>query len=513
MDFYSKLSELNAYSLLNNIPYEIINFHNSDLVDSFIRDILLYNKKVLIYGDYDPDGAMCALQWIEFFKFLGHRNFIIYNYFQRMHTLDPLSVETAINNKVDYIIINDAGSGALSEFKRLQSRGIKCILLDHHKTENTYRDYPDNVAIINTTIENDLEGQINKYQVSAGGLVYLVLDRYLRKYKNKTYKKLACLALVSLYSDSMDMSNPINRSIYYEAISSPTDEYPDFFYDYLNEYVIVSRRFFEWILVPRLNALFRAERFNLLNRYLFSKREFMHKEEISAIVSDVIEFHGLSSEIVKKISDIVDYSLDFKNFVIADLNTVNGRIDYGALRIENYTGLVANNLAGRFGKPCICLYSNGNVIKGSFRDLQSRDFLSKFRIFSDSNGHPPAFGIRVDSYKFRDFIKNLNRLDNYLKNMDGKKEVITIKDYNPSPNSELLIDMAKYNEFSGSVSAPLALIEKRITGDMNCNKDKYGNYNYKWGNYRIKSSNRLRVGSTVLLKPTKGKDITLFVIS
>ena len=176
------------YNLLRPVPYKALTFYNTAKVNAFLLDIVKNNRSVFIYGDYDPDGLFCALSAHDSLKLLGCTKVRIYKYKKRTHMLDDLAVTECIQAMPDYCIICDTGSSELDKLETLVSYGIKVIILDHHNTIYKYSDfenvgsestnsfiqqneildgsidryesrYLSPVAIINTTIENQLEGK------------------------------------------------------------------------------------------------------------------------------------------------------------------------------------------------------------------------------------------------------------------------------------------------------------------------------------------------------------------
>ena len=65
IDFYDKLAELGVQDILNHEPYVSPDFVGWTFVNNFLLEIVTASKigkkvKVLVYGDYDVDGLMCA---------------------------------------------------------------------------------------------------------------------------------------------------------------------------------------------------------------------------------------------------------------------------------------------------------------------------------------------------------------------------------------------------------------------------------------------------------------------
>ena len=201
-NFYNVIYEMENYNLLRPVPYKALTFYNTAKVNAFLLDIVKNNRSVFIYGDYDPDGLFCALSAHDSLKLLGCTKVRIYKYKKRTHMLDDLAVTECIQAMPDYCIICDTGSSELDKLETLVSYGIKVIILDHHNTIYKYSDFENvgsgsansfspassdevshsPVAIINTTIENQLEGK-KVYELSAGALTFVSLTHLQRALK------------------------------------------------------------------------------------------------------------------------------------------------------------------------------------------------------------------------------------------------------------------------------------------------------------------------------------------
>ena len=160
---------------------------NSETIYKMINNIIITNAKVFLYGDYDTDGLMCVKVWEEFFRLIGFTNYKTYCYTERMHNLDPRAVKQAIEEKFEYMIVNDTGSSELGEnglINKLVSFGLKVIVIDHHQTKYVYSDYPKDCATVNSTIENKLCPDKPPILLSAGALCFVISETYVQKFKD-----------------------------------------------------------------------------------------------------------------------------------------------------------------------------------------------------------------------------------------------------------------------------------------------------------------------------------------
>lgn len=512
MEFYKHLKENKIYDFLEHTEYVSPVIVKYDKFKEFVTDILITNRKVLLYGDYDPDGLMCILEWKAFFNKFSYYNYDIFKYRSRTHKVDEFAIRSAIEGKYDYIIINDAGSGDMSNIKKLIAFGVKVIIVDHHQTMYSYKNYPEECVIVNSVLENKYNKERRFKQpeliVSAGALVFILLEKILTDYR-KPGKELSAYALCSFYADCVDMSSEINRGIYHMATNLYSDDLPVEIRAFLNKYTSFTRRFIEFHMTPKINSAFRSERFEDLNN-VFLTKDFITENKVLEVVESLSQLHAKSATMADTATDII-YFEHVGDFVVGNLNTVNEHINISENRLYNFTGLIANKLADRFKKPAVVYCGNSGNVKGSFRDTLGRNYLNTFKVFSESEGHNAAFGIKLNVFEVPDFLRHLKEFGNNEEAKLVTNEPIKVQGYVLPPNLMELNDIAKYNEFAG-ITQPLTVLEVIRTYGIKERPDGYGGYLYKWDSYNIKSRRRIPVGSKILIKPTVGKGLKLYAV-
>lgn len=464
-------------------------FSTDDDVVSTIIHIVENNLRVLVYGDYDPDGAMSALCFKYLFDELGFENYHIYRYKHRVHTIDSNAIQEAITGGYEYFIVCDSGSAQPEESRRLAMMGIKMVILDHHQTPYDYSNF--DAVMINTTIENRTRD--DEVLMSAGALCAITCEKVLERLGNKSLPELSVLALISMYADSINMTTDFARGLYAKATDINPGRIPRIVTAFFGNWDGFNRRGIEYTFSPRISALFRAERFDLLNKYLFTEGKTYE------LADQIKDLHGLHIGEVNKAADIIE-RVQLKNFVVGDLRSAAADLKFSDKILPNYTGLVANKLADKYGKCAIVYCDSGVQIKGSLRDQFGRDFLSLFKNFSNCGGHNSAFGINIDYHEYEKFSSYLETLDRNYENSGVSNKPITVDHNRSEPDPELLQNIAFYNEFSGN-GAPIALISKFYGEVWKETKYEYRRV-YNWGStYKVSSRMTLRLGNNVLIKP------------
>ena len=500
--FREQLRELGLGEILEPVAYEYPGFTGDERFFAALDDIIKNNKSVLIHPDSDPDGAYSAKIMHKCLAKLGHTNMDIYRLRERSHKLTDMAVNEAIYNKYDYMIILDSSTNDMYNITKLTTYGVIPIVLDHHVGNYDLNLYPKDAIIINTIYENAIRGH-EEFRLCGGGLTFCLVSEYLRR-NNRKYSDLAPYALVALYADCIDMTKGLNRSIYYMATSVPRGELPPDIKYFLEDYAVFSRRFIEFTLVPKINALFRTENLELLNQYLFDNLSYDKNIKLVALIKDL---HSFTREQVLMLTDVVE-KRNLENIVLANLTHSGKAVQLN--KLYNYTGLVANNISTEYGKPCVVLCDTGDYIKASFRDLLSRNYLPIFKQFCNAEGHGAAFAINIPYNTYREFITYLENTVDRKFSIAGVDEPIEVECDSLMPDLELIEDVALFNEFSG-IKVPIAILKKKNNLTCKSSYSKSHPYNYKWGDYNIESSSRLIPGRVIKIKPVKTKSLKLIV--
>lgn len=526
IDFYKRVEENGNLDILRRVSYVTPEFYNWGCVQRFLTEVFsscrrtrTITKRVLVYGDYDVDGAMCAKIMLDGLNSVGVDNVEVFRYQNRTHQLDRLAVQQCIQGQYEYLVVCDTGSSDLILLEKIASLGTKILVLDHHVTSLSYDDFDsNNIAIINTVLENSLieqdmwndscqnDGNFRRnYALSAGALCYVVLRKFFEERELEWDRSIVSYAAISLFSDCMDMSNRLNRAIYYEACRLNRAMLPPLVRLFMNDYNSFCARYVGFWFSPRMNAMFRSENFELLNMLLFDTLtpvdEHFCCDELERIYSEC-------REMVKEVADVIRVD-EMENFVLGDLYSVDRYYNVSENHLANYTGLVANKLAEEYGKTAVVFCKDNSVFKGSVRDPFGRNYLVLFQQICHAAGHASAFGLMIRPFDFDDFISNLKRIDSQFSINTISNEPIIVTIGNEEPDTVLIEDMALYNEFSGQ-NVPTVYIKKLVIGSMREQKTYY-NYKYRWGKYLIQSENRLNFGTYTLLRPTKGLKTKLIV--
>ena len=168
-----KVNQLNGVDQLKGIEEACKLLHQS----------LLEQKRMIIVGDFDADGATSTALIMEALSLLGSKNhhFIVPNRFEYGYGLTPEIVDIAAQQGAEMLVTVDNGISCIAGVKRAKELGLQVIVTDHHLPGHSL---PNADAIVNPN--QDGCPFPSKALAGVGVAFYLMLA--LRKYcREKNY--------------------------------------------------------------------------------------------------------------------------------------------------------------------------------------------------------------------------------------------------------------------------------------------------------------------------------------
>ena len=128
-------SELET-SLIGLIPPEQLT--NSSEMAKLLADAIAQNKKLLVIGDYDADGATATAVAVKGLKSMGANvDFLVPNRFEYGYGLTPEIVQLAATLKPDILITVDNGIASVDGVTAANLLGLQVFITDHHLPSDT----------------------------------------------------------------------------------------------------------------------------------------------------------------------------------------------------------------------------------------------------------------------------------------------------------------------------------------------------------------------------------------
>jgi len=141
----TKLTQVD-YSLKDLIDFALLK--GIDAAAEIVSQAVIENKRLIVVGDFDADGATSCAVMIRSLKAFGLENidYLVPNRFDFGYGLSPQIVDVAAQSKPDLIVTVDNGISSIDGVGRANELGIAVVVTDHHLAADTL---PDAAAIVN----------------------------------------------------------------------------------------------------------------------------------------------------------------------------------------------------------------------------------------------------------------------------------------------------------------------------------------------------------------------------
>jgi len=379
----------------NNIDFEIA----CKIVEKSCED----KEKILIFGDYDVDGACSTALLINFFKSINQScDFYIPDrvndgYGPNIHLLKKL-----IKQKYKLIIFVDCGTNSYEEIDFLNKKKIKSIIIDHHRLQGKI---PNSNSLI-----NPLKGNMYiKYDYFCATTLtfFLIENILLRKKIKKSFKIHDFLILVVLatIADVMPMRK-INRNLCNSGLRTFSRKKIKCFNSILDFFKIKRELSFDdlgYLLCPILNSGGRLNYPQLATSLLICNNE----GKVEIISKKLIQLNDKRKLIEKNyVEKIINKFQDTNDEVI---------FVYEPLINEGIIGIIAARLVERFNKPSFVITHSNKSLKGSARSVENFDLGSIIHnaklnnLILKGGGHKMAAGFTINKDKVNKFKFFLNK--------------------------------------------------------------------------------------------------------
>lgn len=456
-----------------------------------IKRIVTENLSVFIDYDCDPDGYFSAKILVDTFNLLGYTQYTLCRHIMKRHSLTQAYGNSIIREHYDVVFVLDSSTNDMELITSLAEAGSICCVVDHHMCDYMFVDYPPSAIIVNPQIDAKMHPVVYNC-LSAGAITALLCAYTLQsEFGIRPPQDLYLYGVITLYSDIMDLNNEYNIAYIsrFQNTSLISSKLIRLFWD--ERYDHFDRSYISFKLIPRLNALFRTENFELLYKLFFEIEELNLadvKERINVIYADCKTF-------TKKLVDLCTVTL-YEDFAIAVIpKSMNDTL------ARNFTGLVASTLSSNYGVPVMCLHqTTPDKWAGSVRDPFSRDLLSVFKNVCYAAGHRPAFGVEICP---QDLDMITGTLAGELPEVSESASSIIMIDWDAHPEdfkSDLKY-MALFNEFGGQ-GLPVAMGALKIKPNFKIYRDERKLTVYGNSEKFLVFKNTADVGDVMLIKPT-----------
>jgi single-stranded-DNA-specific exonuclease RecJ len=343
------------------------------------------------------------------------------------HNINGL-VET-IPESTKVLIAVDSSSNDVETMKLLSSKGIDCLIIDHHTVtvDNPY-------AIL---VNPQQEGCSYPNKNACGGLLVFKVCQVIDDYMNTYYSnKLDDLPGFALMADMMSMLELENRYYAKQSLKNLHHAglkalFQAMNYDLLN----LSATDFLYGVSPAVTAATRADNIQLAIDFLMCVDD---SDDIKGLAKELVKANEkrkeVQAEALQRLKPTIDESN--KTIIVVDPSLGKGMM-----------GLVAQELSRTFNRPAIVLGEGDteDAYAGSFRGLEDfsmLDLLADCDNVFYTGGHPGAGGVQLLKVNLGKLQYELNKK---LTNFEADDSLYYDLEFNLSDVNENLVNYL--NEF------------------------------------------------------------------
>lgn len=380
---------------------------------NFLFECIKAQKKIIIIGDYDADGATataCAVLGLR--KFAANVDFLVPNRFKFGYGLTPEIVEQAIFKEPDVIITVDNGIASLEGVRLARANNIDVIVTDHHLPGEIL---PDANFIINPN-QPDCNF-LSKNLCGVGVIFYLLLslriifrerDKYSKKMEPKLHDllDLVCLGTIADLV-TLDFNNRILVEHGMRKIRNHNCNHGIRAIAQLSKKSLINLKTSDlsFAIAPKLNAAGRLDDMSIGIKCL--------------LANSYREAETYAKELLALNDERRDIESKMHKEALKDINLDNSALSFSVCLFnknwhQGVIGILASRIKEKCFRPTIIFALDDNgLLKGSGRSipgLHLRDTLDLItkknsKLIKSFGGHAMAAGLTIEKANFDLFVK------------------------------------------------------------------------------------------------------------
>jgi len=401
----------------NLLPFS--NMLNIEKAAKLLSEGIINQKKILIIGDYDADGATSTALCVKALTHFGSKNvsYLIPNRVIDGYGLTENIVRQALKQNPDIIVTVDNGITSHEGVKLAIESGIEVLITDHHLAGSRI---PEATVIVNPNQPGDNFPSKNLAGVGVIFYVIIATRAHLRSIdwfkSNNTkepnlaqYLDLVALGTVAdivpldsnnrtLVKLGLDIINSNKASIGVNALCEIVK---------LNPKVIRSSNL-SFALAPRVNAAGRIDDMTIGIECLLSNdydKAIYYANKLNNINNERKDIEETMKE---------QAMLALQNLDLDEKNIPYGICLYDPTWHEGVVGILASRVKEKYNRPTVIFTkSNNGALKGSARSIQGiniKDILESVastnnNLIEKFGGHAMAAGLTLKNSAFDEFNK------------------------------------------------------------------------------------------------------------
>ena len=379
-----------------------------------IKDAIINNKKIIIYGDYDCDGVNSTTILYKALKVIGaNYGYYIPNREEEGYGMHSGRIQKLYEEGYEVILTCDNGISAFEQVELAKELGMEVVITDHHDIPLKEDDngllkpsIPKADAIINPK-----QGDCNyPFKMLCGAGIALKFSKCLFDEFNIEYEKFLDLiqfAAIATVCDVVDLVDE-NRIIVKKGLEILNESQNYGIQELKNATLLNNKKIEEYhlgfVIGPCINATGRLETADLSVELLITE----DRERAKILATQLSELNTIRQDLTKESTERIINRIESekdkseKVIVVYDENVH-----------ESIAGIVAGRVKEKYNMPCIVLTKGKEMPKGSARSIEGYNIteeLSKCsELIEKFGGHPMAAGLSIKEENIVALREKLNK--------------------------------------------------------------------------------------------------------
>lgn len=392
-------------------PFDMLDMDKA--VDRLLT-ALRENEKIMVYGDYDVDGITAtSLLYLILNKLGAQVAYYLPNRLVEGYGLSIDGIDYAASEGATLIVSVDTGVTAVEEVEYARSKGIDCLLTDHHEPGETL---PKPIALVNP---KQKECTYTCADLSGVGVAFKLAQALYRRLQQDERELEEHLDLVALGTSAdivpLTGENRILTKYGIKQISRTTKpglKSLAFVSGLMGKEIGTGQVVF--ILAPRINAIGRLGDAAMAIKLLTTKDERLAAEIARTLDKENQRRKNIDEKTLNEALEQIRQNVDLENdkaIILASEGWHQGVI-----------GIVASRLVEKYHLPTIMLAIDGDEAKGSARSIPGFHLYNALKecepLLLRFGGHKYAAGLTIKPENIEQFRESMKEVSKRLLTTD-----------------------------------------------------------------------------------------------
>ncbi len=369
---------------------------------------LAHNEKIVIFGDYDVDGITAtALVYLVLTRFGADVEWYLPDRVEEGYGLSKGGIDDAVGKGVTLLISVDCGITGVDEVEYATSKGIDCVITDHHEPAERL---PNAVALVDPKLGAEDSPSRELAGVGVAFKLAEAIFNELGEDKGALFEHLDLVGLGTV-ADIVPLTGE-NRILAKFGLRQLESTKKPGLKSLLQVTSLWGTELFSWnivfVLAPRLNAVGRIGSASSAFKLLTTNDSFYAAQMARLLDEENKKRKKLDEQIFEKAVELVEKTVDLDN----DKAIV---IESGDWHV-GVIGIVASRLVEKYHRPAVLISTAEGEGQGSARTISSFHLLDAIKESSEHlekfGGHKYAAGLCIKPDKIEDFRREFLRVAN-----------------------------------------------------------------------------------------------------